>query len=215
MRELWYCVAHTLTGRYSLGGKLNIVEVFKLAGAVIASIGGAGAILFGLSGWLGKVYLQKEKAKLEQLQSKYNLVLEKERVAHQRYSESQFKTYNEVWSVLCEVERVCENLWVKARPQDVRVLARTIDEARQQLKSGALLFEESDYKLLNDLFDDFGNFQYGKYRLAELKRNQRSYNEREDVRMLIDSNREIRDRYQVVLSRIKNDFRSQIRGERL
>ncbi|EGR0439595.1 hypothetical protein FDE29_24080 [Vibrio parahaemolyticus] len=194
---------------------MSLVEVFELAAAVIASIGGAGAVLFGLSGWLGKVYLQKEKAKLEKLQSKYSLVLEKERVAHQRYSESQFKTYNEVWAVLCEVERVCENLWVKARPQDVRILARTIKEARQQLKSGALLFEESDYKLLNDLFDDFGNFQFGKHRLAELRQNQTGYYDDQDVYTLIENNREIRERYQAVLSRIKNDFRSQIRGERL
>ncbi|EJG1280010.1 hypothetical protein C0K77_RS22040 [Vibrio parahaemolyticus] len=176
---------------------MSLVEVFELAAAVIASIGGAGAVLFGLSGWLGKVYLQKE------------------RVAHQRYSESQFKTYNEVWAVLCEVERVCENLWVKARPQDVRILARTIKEARQQLKSGALLFEESDYKLLNDLFDDFGNFQFGKHRLAELRQNQTGYYDDQDVYTLIENNREIRERYQAVLSRIKNDFRSQIRGERL
>ncbi|TOM15551.1 hypothetical protein [Vibrio parahaemolyticus] len=194
---------------------MSLVEVFELAAAVIASVGGAGAVLFGLSGWLGKVYLQKEKANLEKLQSKYSLVLEKERVAHQRYSESQFKTYNEVWAVLCEVERVCENLWVKARPQDVRILARTIKEARQQLKSGALLFEESDYKLLNDLFDDFGNFQFGKHRLAELRQNQTGYYDDQDVYTLIENNREIRERYQAVLSRIKNDFRSQIRGERL
>ncbi|PMN99858.1 hypothetical protein BCT19_04110 [Vibrio splendidus] len=194
---------------------MSLVEVFELAAAVIASIGGAGAVLFALSGWLGKVYLQKEKAKLEKLQSKYSLVLEKERVAHQRYSESQFKTYNEVWAVLCEVERVCENLWVKARPQDVRILARTIKEARQQLKSGALLFEESDYKLLNDLFDDFGNFQFGKHRLAGLRQNQTGYYDDQDVYSLIENNREIRERYQVVLTRIKNDFRSQIRGERL
>ncbi|MFH0261371.1 hypothetical protein ACGRH2_13270 [Vibrio barjaei] len=194
---------------------MSLVEVFELAAAVIASIGGAGAVLFGLSGWLGKVYLQKEKAKLEKLQSKYSLVLEKERVAHQRYSDSQFKTYNEVWAVLCEVERVCENLWVKARPQDVRILARTIKEARQQLKSGALLFEESDYKLLNDLFDDFGNFQFGKHRLAEFRQNQTGYYDDQDVYTLIENNREIRERYQVILTRIKNDFRSQIRGERL
>lgn len=190
-------------------------EIYQLAGAILTSIGGASAVLFGLSSLLGKFYLQKEKSKLDKLVNKYNLELEKQKITYQRYSESQFKTYSEIWSALCEVERVCENLWQQARDRDVRMLGTTIKNARAQVASNALFFEELDFKQLNNLFDDFDNFQYGKYKLVELRRESRSYNEVEDIRNLIDENKQTRDRYLTILEKIKNDFRSQIRGERL
>jgi hypothetical protein len=34
-------------------------EVFKLTSAIFASVGGAAAIIFGLSSWLGKVWANR------------------------------------------------------------------------------------------------------------------------------------------------------------
>ena len=45
---------------------MTATEVFEVGGAVLLSLGGASALLFGLSSWLGKVWaeriLSREKA---------------------------------------------------------------------------------------------------------------------------------------------------------
>jgi hypothetical protein len=63
---------------------MTLTDVYEIAGAVMISLGGAAAILFAFSSWLGKVWaeriLSKEKAKYaEDLESfKKKLVLETE-----------------------------------------------------------------------------------------------------------------------------------------
>jgi hypothetical protein len=38
---------------------MTFLDVVKLAGAIMTSLGGAGAILFGLSGFLGKLWADR------------------------------------------------------------------------------------------------------------------------------------------------------------
>jgi hypothetical protein len=54
-------------------------EIFKISGAILASVGGAAAIIFAMSSWLGKVWanriLEKDKlaysSELERLKISY------------------------------------------------------------------------------------------------------------------------------------------------
>jgi hypothetical protein len=39
-----------------MSGLPSVIEIFKLAGAIIASLGGSTLLVVGLSGWLGKVW---------------------------------------------------------------------------------------------------------------------------------------------------------------
>jgi hypothetical protein len=59
---------------------MNIKEVWEVAAAVIASLGGGGAIVFALSGYLGKVWadrgLAKQKQEYAQLNIAFNHQLE-------------------------------------------------------------------------------------------------------------------------------------------
>ena len=180
------------------------------------SLGGAGALLFGLSNFLGKIYLQKEKANLDSLQIEYKKVIDKDMSFFERYYTSQFQTYNEIWSALCEVERISENLWVNAKRTDVTRLVKALSKARQELHKGALLFEEEDFRELNNLLDEFEEFRFGKFKIVEMLEGRRlGYFPEEDIQEVINNNGSIRERYKSALEQVKGQLRSQIRGERL
>jgi len=58
---------------------VGAIDVFEVAGAILLSAGGAGAVLFGLSSWLGKVWANKI---LEQDRKKYAEELEAVKEKH-------------------------------------------------------------------------------------------------------------------------------------
>jgi hypothetical protein len=90
--------------------KPSVSEVFEIAGAILVSVGGATAILFGFSSWLGKVWATRI---LDRERSKYSEQLEaiKHRLELQLHSgkqvfDAEFAIYREVWaaaSQLCAV----------------------------------------------------------------------------------------------------------------
>jgi hypothetical protein len=53
---------------------MELSEMFKLVGAILVSLGGGAAIIFGFSNWLGKVWA--------------NRLMEKEKATHARELES-------------------------------------------------------------------------------------------------------------------------------
>ena len=65
---------------------MGIKDVFEISAAILASLGGSSAIIFGLSSWLGKVWA--------------NRILEKEKLEHNRELEKYRKDLSE------ELERV-------------------------------------------------------------------------------------------------------------
>lgn len=195
---------------------MNIEQTFQLAGAVMISLGGASGLLYGLSSLLGKFYLQREKAKIDTLHASLQSKFDKQMSFFERYHSTQFQTYNEIWASLCEVERISENLWVRAQRQDVVRLAEALKSARESLRKASLLIEEADLAELNNLFDEFEDFRFGKFRIVEMRegRGLRHINDAE-IGDLIAHNGEIRGRYQVILKKVEHQLRSQIRGERL
>lgn len=82
-------------------------EIFKVAAAIIASIGGAGVIIFGLSSYLGRVWserlMRKERHRFEEQLSKLKEELRRESEAqlshlktnHDIYKETHLKEHGE------------------------------------------------------------------------------------------------------------------------
>lgn len=101
-------------------------EIFEIAGAVLVSLGGAGAVLFTLSGFLGKIWanriMEKEKAELDKDIEKYKNKLDTElqrlsfandraiHVSKNQY-EKEFQFYTEIWESLIELTNRTLNLF--------------------------------------------------------------------------------------------------------
>lgn len=204
---------------------MSFTEVVEIGGAVLVSIGGAGAILMGLSSWLGKVWaskiLEEDKNKyqiaLEQLKSQYQLDVEKNKSVFLRYSESQFNLYNSVWVALCDLEKSADQLWAAATRTYVRNFAKSLSDAKYEVRKGALIIEELHYNRLIELFSEFEQFEFGKSKLLQLRRERERLDNLSEgeIRWVIDQNGQIRERFKVLLSEVKNQFSSQLRGDYL
>lgn len=85
-------------------------NVFELVAAILVSVSSGGAIVLGLSGWLGKVWadrlIEREKANLAKLvQSEFEQLrgtTERSLFVHRTQFEVEFKAYQELWAEIYE-----------------------------------------------------------------------------------------------------------------
>lgn len=96
---------------------MNIKEVFEVASAVLVSLGGGSAIVFGLSNWLGKVWanriLENEKDQHNRELEKYKRELSEELERVKAFNDkalyvskaqydNEYRIYTEIWAKLHE-----------------------------------------------------------------------------------------------------------------
>lgn len=103
-----------------------MTKAIEIATAIIVSIGGAGAIILGLSSWLGKVWanriLEREKAehskeienyksRLELELQKYNYLNDKATHISKKQYEKEFQIYIDIWDSLTDLSQKTFNLF--------------------------------------------------------------------------------------------------------
>lgn len=103
-----------------------MVEIFQVAGAIIASIGGSSVIILGLSGWLGKVWasriLESEKKRhnleIEEFKGRLskeinvvNSMIDKSVYVTKLQYDKEFSIYLEIWEKLADCVLYTKNLY--------------------------------------------------------------------------------------------------------
>ena len=177
--------------------------------AMVVSVGGTSAFVFLLAKWFGDKLannlLEKDKAKfqeeLERLKTEYQTELEikkKElevsKTVFLRYSEHQFKLYNDLWKSLCDLKHIVEELWERAEIQKLKDFSKQLKTTKLTVEKSALLIEDIHYKDLIKILDNFGRFKFGKMTLISLQNRQTielensGVNETE-IRQVIEQNR--------------------------
>jgi hypothetical protein len=205
-------------------------EYLKLIGALLTSIGGATVIIIGLSKWFGDFlskrlldnYNNKHKSDLEGIKSKYQGELEKtktdlEKAKSQfiRYSEKQFDLYNDLWKVLLYTKHQADELWESAIPEKIPAFGEQIKLTRDAIDDNLLLIEEEHYEKLLELITQFDQFQFGKIKLVDIRRqpiDERENISREQARRTINQNKKTKETFDSLLMEIGQSFRSQIKG---
>ena len=80
---------------------MSTTEVFQIAASVIVALGGGGAIVVGLSSWLGKIWAEKllERTRNSNQRSleAHKRELELSFNSRNRVSEAEFQIYRELW----------------------------------------------------------------------------------------------------------------------
>lgn len=121
---------------------MNIIaEIFQVAGAVIISLGGAGAVLWGLSSFLSRVWanrileqdrakyvaqferlkndyqrdLERLKGELETERQKLQVHLDRAVYVHRVQFEKEFAALSEIWKCIAELRAVFEALSMRSR----------------------------------------------------------------------------------------------------
>lgn len=209
-------------------------DVFKLATAILASLGGGAVIILGLSSLLGKIlserlleaYKGKNQIQLEETKSellsdierlKSDLLLTLE--ISKRFSENQFYLYNELWSSLSDLKIAGNNLWERSSNSNLVKFSQQLKKTEDQILRSSLLIDDQHYAMLRMLLDKFNSFQFGKTKLRDLRnrRNGETVTRGEDltpqdIERTIQSNKAIKDEYSQLLVEIEGYFKRQIRG---
>ncbi|WP_294892783.1 MULTISPECIES: hypothetical protein [unclassified Sulfuricurvum] len=216
---------------------MNIDEIFKISGAILASVGGAAAIFFGLSSWLGKVWaeriLGKEKAilatQLESYKHEHAKVLEEEKYKYSmilkdyevqieslknillRYSERQFDIYGELWVSLCNLKKAMDELWVEVSTKKVREFSSQLNEAKFYLEKSSLFVDDEHLNKIHQALYQLDEFAHGKGELMQFigQRDTSTNNERRNI---IDNNRHRKEIYDQMLKELRAYFKSKISG---
>jgi hypothetical protein len=129
-----------------------------------------------------------------------------------RYIEKQFELYNDLWTSLADLEMVVNDLWEASTASKVKSFAEQIITTRHKIRKAALLIEDSHYLGLNNMLDQFQEFQFGKQKLLDLKSMQVSDEEIEfNIGFYIESNKIIKDRLLQTLTQMMNCLKAQIR----
>lgn len=175
---------------------MEFTEYLKLLGAILTSVGGATVVIIGLSKWFGDFlskrlldnYNNKHKSDLEGIKIKYQGELEKtksdlEKAKSQfiRYSEKQFDLYNDLWKVLLYTKHQADELWASAIPEKIPAFGEQIKLTRDAIDDNLLLIEEEHYEKLLELITQFDQFQFGKVKLVDIRR--QPIDERENITM--------------------------------
>lgn len=218
---------------------MDWTQVFQLISALLASVGGAGAIIIAVSSWLGKVWanrlMEKDRAQhskeLEALKNQYSKELEEYRTRLglivgqlQRYYGRQFELYSVFWVALYDLKLAADDLWEEATPVSLLAFADQLRKTSQAIHRGALFLEEQHYAQLKRVLDAFSQFEMGKARLIDVRSQEdlvRSYGGSElyiiqnRIRNQIAANRAHKQTYDVLIERIREDFVSQLRQTRI
>ncbi len=207
-------------------------DFLNFAGSLLVAVGGASAVILGLSKWFGGVLadklLEKDKAKyqqnLEDLKARYQAELEKtkndlekSKALFLRYSEHQFKLYNELWQSLIDLKFAAEDLWEKLDVNKLKSFSKQIRATKKVVEQNILLIEEEHYERLSDVLVDFEEFEFGKAKLGELRnRSAQEFQEanidHNQIRMTIQRNGEIKDEFTELLDELAITFRNQLKG---
>ena len=137
-------------------------DIFKLLVAVLVSIGGAGAIILGLSSWLGKIWanklMEKDKSKyakeLERLKSDFTQDTEKYKIQLKKsefFFQEQYKAANEFasfyYQILPEKAHVTME-WEDAMCEVVKKFAKHRDWLAVFVASYSIILDKESIDLL-------------------------------------------------------------------
>jgi hypothetical protein len=205
-------------------------EIMKFLGATLISIGGATVVIVGLSKWFGDFlskrlldnYNNKHSNELEGIKGKYGKELEETKSALEkaksqflRYSEKQFDLYNDLWRVLLYTKLQADELWENAIPEKIPSFSEQIKLTKTAINDNLLLIEEEHYDKLIELIKQFEQFQFGKVRLVDIRREPGENTDTIsafETRQTIDLNKKTKDNYDKLIMEIGKTFRNQIKG---
>jgi len=187
----------------------------ELVRDILAVLGGAGIIILGLSKFLGVIWRDRIKESgrrdteeaLEAKRQRYGL----RRVQADKFAESQFDIYIELWQMLQGLSLTVDSLWQRATKTNIETLARELAATKDKVNAWSIFFEKRHLKELNKLFEILENFETGKIRLVEI----RSKNDMRDVSpeavsYQIQQNRMFKEDFENLLEEMRDSFKSRL-----
>lgn len=191
-------------------------ETLRLIFAALASVGGAGVIIVGISKYLGelfaKKYEQKLVAKFQNQINDYQNKLEILKKVTLRYSDRQFELYSILWSSLQNLKISADNLWEKASSKNLADFSKQLRETKIEIEKVSLFIEDEHYSELIKIIKHFSEFEIGKKMLINYRRTT-NLDEHLIERQMVAGNQRVKERYNELILLIKTDLKEQLKGD--
>lgn len=198
---------------------MSWIEIFQNIAGVIISVGGAGAIIWALSSYLGKMWAEKH---LESIKTKYQKEIEtyksqldiiKENSL--RYSGQQFELYNKLWCSLYDLKSIADDLWEEANETKLWKFSQQLKKTIDEVEKSCLFIEENHHQELKKLLEQFSEYRFGKTKVIQFNKNRGTESfDQEATRQWINHNRDRKRKYEELINEIRRDLKKQIRGDR-
>ncbi|WP_020539047.1 hypothetical protein [Lewinella cohaerens] len=187
---------------------LQAVAIFSAAMTVIG--GGIWWFIQKTSDTLAKKYIEKVKHELQQELAQYKSQLEILKTVILRFSDKQFELYSNLWNQLQDLKYSSEKLWEAANKPNLKEFGINLKKSMIEIDKASIFLETEHYKELKDILQFFKDYREGKTRLIKEYENATN----QDIRQMVDFNRERKDRCFELIDSIQKDISNQIRGEK-
>lgn len=155
-------------------------------------------------------YKRKIEHDFEKKIENYKTELEIIKATSLRYSNKQFDLYIELWKDLQELKFSLFDLWNLANQQNLRKFDSALRKTHRQIETTSILLEESHYLELTEVIKNLQEFDTGKEKLISARREQV---EERQIQMLIEFNRQKKDRCLEIIETLKSSIRATIKEQ--
>ena len=198
---------------------MDIKEFFATLWKLVQDfVGPLGGLVFVIAGSVNFFASKIAERKLEELKSKhskeielYRTQLEIAKSSLARYSEQQFGAYNQLWSSLHELKAAGDQLWELANNQNLYKFAKQLINTQQIVEKNSLYIEDAHYDQLQILLKAFSEYELGKKRLIELRKQDRI--DPFEIEQWINHNHHFLEQYTQLIVDIRKNFRQQLNAK--
>lgn len=192
---------------------MELKDIVNIVLGIIASIGGAGVIIWFLvklfANTLADKYKEKIKHGFEKELESYKNQLEVLKATTLKYNDRQFELYLDLWKNLQELKFSCLDLWSLANIPYLRKFKESLNKTDRQIETSSILIELNHYTELREIIKNFKEYNFGKQRLIE---NRLNNIDEVQIDEMIEFNRERKDKCLELIELIKTEIQTKIKG---
>lgn len=186
-----------------------IIAALPVVGGGI--VGGLIVVLFkfGSNVWRDRLKegrRKKTEMELEGRRQRYGV----RRVQADRFAETQYEKYLELWKCLQSLRLTVDALWNKVTPTNLVMFSNQVTSTKQKVADWSLFFEEHHLRELQKILLVLDNFRSGKERLAEFRYSDNVIFYEAQITEQIEDNREYKLRFEAFLDELNKSFRERL-----
>jgi len=148
-------------------------------------------------------------SKIESVKQKFSELTD----IRNRFNSKQFELYNDLWVSLFELKVSADILWEEAIVKNLKDFSQKLYNAKISIEKNSLLIEDSHYGELMNIIEKLDEYQNGKKSLIKIRgKSIKNINDNYDIPIIIANNRESKNSYNILLKKLKEEFKKIIRG---
>ncbi len=190
--------------------------ILKIIFGIIGTVSVSGTIVWWFvqltANTLADNYQKKVEHGFEKKLELYKSEIEVIRSMALKYNDKQVDLYIDLWKNLQELKFACIDLWNLANQNNLIIFDSALKKTHRQIETTSILLEESHYRELSEIIKNLQEYDNGKEKLIAARRDQ---TEEYQIQLLIDFNRQRKDRCLEIIETMKISIKSTIKGQKV